>query len=67
MDMIALAILQFLTLSTDMRAALANNDPLNFRPAPWTGFARATEYVELIPVAALMSGDGIKIGFAGSQ
>ena len=50
-----------------MRTALADDDSLDFRLASRTGLVGASKYLQLIAVASLMFGDGIKVGFAGSQ
>jgi hypothetical protein len=50
-----------------MRTALADYDSLNFRPASRAGAVGTAKYVQLVAVTPLMLGDGIKIGFAGSQ
>ena len=50
-----------------MRAALADNDSLDFRVASRAGAVGAPKHLQLIAVTSLVPGDGIKIGFAGSQ
>ena len=50
-----------------MRTALADDDSLDFRLASRTGLVGASKYLQLIAVASLMFGDGIKVGFAGPQ
>ena len=50
-----------------MRAALADNDSLDFRAASRAGPVGSSKYFQLIAVTSLMSGDGIKVGFTGSQ
>ena len=49
-----------------MRAALADDDALNFSSAARARLAGAPEDVELIAVTALMFGNRIKVGFTGS-
>ena len=50
-----------------MRAALADNDSLDFCAASRAGAVGAPKHLQLIAVTSLVLGDGIKIGFAGSQ
>ena len=62
-----LLCLNFLTHRTYMRTALADDDSLNFRLASRTRLVGTSKYLQLIAVTSLMFGDGIKVGFAGSQ
>ena len=57
----------FLTLRTNMCAALADDDSVNRCLTSRAWLVGAPKYPELIAVASLMFGDGIKIGLAGSQ
>jgi len=50
-----------------MRTALTDDDSLDCLTAARAGLTVTPEDVELITVAALMFGDGIKIGFTGPQ
>ena len=50
-----------------MRAALADDDSLNYSTTSGALPSGAPEYLQLITIAAPMFGDGIKVGFAGSQ
>ena len=50
-----------------MRAALTDDDPLDARFATRAGQTFATKDIQFIPVASLMPGYGIKIGFTGAQ
>ena len=50
-----------------MAAALADDDSANRCLASGAGLARAPKHIQLIAVAPLMFGNGIKIGLAGSQ
>jgi hypothetical protein len=50
-----------------MRAALADDDSPDSRLTSNAGLVGAPKYHQLITVAALMFGDGIKIGLTGSQ
>ena len=50
-----------------MRTALADDDSLNLSLAAGAGAVGAAKYVQLVAVTSLMPGDGIKIGFTGSQ
>lgn len=50
-----------------MRTALADNDSLNCSATSGALTSGTPKYLQLITVAALMLGDGIKVGFAGSQ
>ena len=50
-----------------MRTALADDDFLNFGLASWTGQIGAPKNIQLITIASLMLGDGIKVCFAGPQ
>jgi len=50
-----------------MRAALADDESLDFGPASPTWPAGAPKDLQFVPIAPLMFGDGIEIGFTGSQ
>jgi len=50
-----------------MRAALTDDDSLDFRLTSLTGKVGSPENLQFIPIASLMFGDGIKVGFTGTQ
>jgi hypothetical protein len=50
-----------------MRAALGDDKSLDFRPASPAWPAGSPKNLQFIPVATLMFGDRIEIGFSGSQ
>ena len=50
-----------------MRAALTDDDSPDFRLTSRAGQVGSLENLQLITIAALMFGDGIKIGFSGTQ
>jgi hypothetical protein len=57
----------YLTLRTNMRAALTDDDSLDFRLTARTGPVGSSKNLQFITIASLMFGDGIKIGFSGTQ
>jgi len=59
--------LYFLTLRTYMRTALTDDDSLDFRLTSRAGQVGSPENLQLIAIASLMIGDGIKVGFSGTQ
>ncbi len=50
-----------------MRAALADDDSLDFRLTSRAGQVGSPKNLQLIAIASLMFGDGIKVGFSGTQ
>ena len=50
-----------------MRTALADDDSLDFRLTSRAGQVGSTKNLQLITIASLVFGDGIKIGLTGAQ
>ena len=50
-----------------MRAALANDDSADIRLTSRAGQVGSPKNLQLITIAPLMFGDGIKVGFSGTQ
>ena len=50
-----------------MRATLTDDDSLDFRLTPRAGQVGSPKNLQLVTIASLMFGDGIKIGFTGTQ
>ncbi len=56
-----------LALGANMGAALADNNSLNGSFAARAGQTRASEYLQLVPVSALATANGVKVGPAAAQ
>jgi len=50
-----------------MRAALTDDDSLDFHLTSRTGQVGSPENLQFITIASLMFGDGIKVCFSGTQ
>ena len=50
-----------------MRTALTDDDSLDFHLTARTGPVGSPKNLQFITIASLMFGDGIKVGFAGTQ
>jgi len=50
-----------------MRTALADDDSLDFRLTSRAGQVGSPKNLQLITIASLVFGDGIKVCFAGTQ
>jgi len=50
-----------------MRAALADDDSLDLGLTSRAGQAGSPKNLQFVTVASLMFGDGIKVGFTGTQ
>ena len=50
-----------------MRTALTDDDSLDFHLTARTGPVGSPKNLQLVTIASLMFGDGIKVGFTGTQ